>query len=165
MSCWAAAFHAFRPADIVDNVDNVQPGGCLQPHIVNNVNIVTPGVGNAGMSVPPFHLRPASPVQATAELADRATIEAEPLLYHPALAAEPLPDIVEALAQSMAANPAHRITDHNTAMQYFRAQARRRLSTTNDPVVRGLLLGSERHRQSTAGMHQPTATAPKGTTT
>ena len=60
------------------------------------------------------------------------------------------PDIVEALAEAMAANPAHRITGRERAMSYFRAEARRRLTLTDDPMVRGLLLGFERHASAMA---------------
>jgi len=91
-------------------------------------------------------LPPASPEQAAAEAADRAAIAVEPPLPRPAVAPEPPPDMVEALASAMAANSTHRITDHDKAVQFFRAQARRRLCLTDDPMVCGLLLGFERHQ-------------------
>jgi hypothetical protein len=58
----------------------------------------------------------------------------------------PLTDLVERMAEAMAANPVYRITNREAAMAYFRANALTRLSATNDPMARGLLLGSERHR-------------------
>jgi hypothetical protein len=55
-------------------------------------------------------------------------------------------DIVEALAEAMAAKPGQRITDRAKAIAYFRSEARRRLTATNDPLARGFLVGIERHR-------------------
>jgi hypothetical protein len=54
--------------------------------------------------------------------------------------------MVKALAEAMAANPAHRITDRDKAMAYFRSMARRRLAATNDRLARGLLVAAEEAR-------------------
>jgi hypothetical protein len=53
----------------------------------------------------------------------------------------PLDDLVEQMAEAMAANPAHHIRDRDKAMAYFRANALTRLMAT-----RGL--HHERHRRS-----------------
>ncbi len=83
-------------------------------------------------------------------LADRAAIAAEVEGTMPSPLPPPV-DIVEALAQALAnraeATPGVRfIGGREAAMPYFRGQARNRLSSTNDPMARGLLLGWERHR-------------------
>lgn len=65
-------------------------------------------------------------------------------------ASEPKPELVEALATAMAATmaagPVYAGTAPDAAMRYCRAQALRRLTLTNDPVARGLLLAFKRHR-------------------
>ena len=76
--------------------------------------------------------------------ADHAAVAAEAPV--PVIADPPADAIVQALAEAMAANPAHRATNRETAMACFRAEARRRLAATNDPVARGLLVRWERHR-------------------
>jgi hypothetical protein len=40
-------------------------------------------------------------------------------------------DLVEQMAEAMAANPVYRITNRETAMEYFRALARNRLVAAN----------------------------------
>jgi hypothetical protein len=136
MSRWAAAFHAFKAADTVDTVDTVVPPSGAPPHCVNSVNSVTQGVEpDCGAGQP---------------AGQPAAISDSPV---PAdcVAVEPDADMVAMMAEAMAANPAHRITDHGKAMHYFRAQAIRRLALTNDPMVRGLLLGWEQHSQRAGG--------------
>jgi hypothetical protein len=59
--------------------------------------------------------------------ADRAAVAADA----PVLVIAPLAGMLEALAEAMA---------------YFRSEAHRRLSLTNHPLARGLLLGAELHR-------------------
>jgi hypothetical protein len=55
---------------------------------------------------------------------------------------EPPAELVERLADALAARPGHRITNRDQAMPYFRAEVRRRLTLTNDPLARGLLAGA-----------------------
>jgi hypothetical protein len=96
-------------------------------------------------------LPPATAEQAADEAADRAAIAAEPLLHDSPPANEPHSDMVEAMAVAMARNmmksAIYAGTDADAALIYCRSQAVRRLTLTNDSMVRGLLLGWERHRQ------------------
>lgn len=75
-------------------------------------------------------------------LADRAAVAAEAPGTVAPPGIPPADAMVEALAEAMAANPAHRITNRETAMAYFRGMARNRLAMANDPMRRGLLLGT-----------------------
>jgi hypothetical protein len=80
--------------------------------------------------------------------ADRAAIAADRWTAdRPAPAPTETPAaLVERLAEALARTRGHRITHPAKAHQYLLAEARRRLALTNDPLVRGLLLGAERHR-------------------
>jgi hypothetical protein len=73
-------------------------------------------------------------VARTPEVADDDA-PAMPIMRLPVI---PLDDHVEMLAEAMFAN-------RETAMAYLRGVAHKRLSATNDPMARGLLLGWERH--------------------
>jgi hypothetical protein len=101
------------------------------------------------VAVVPATLSPATAEQAADEAADRAAIAAEPLLHTGRRAAEPQPDMVEELAQAMAAamaaSPVYAGTTPDAALSYCRLQARRRLTLINDPLAQGLLLSAERH--------------------
>jgi hypothetical protein len=68
-----------------------------------------------------------------------------------------LPDVewVEAMAEALAANPVNRITDRPKALLYYRGRALAMLDATPDPLVRGLLLGWERHRAVGASFRTP----------
>jgi hypothetical protein len=61
-----------------------------------------------------------------------ALIGARPGIMH----FEPTEAEVEALAEAMISNPIYRITNRETAMAYFRANALTRLSAPNDPMAR-----------------------------
>jgi hypothetical protein len=101
---------------------------------------------NAHRAGPPT-LPPASPEQAADEAADRDAIGAEPLsAAGTAPASEPPADLVEALAEAMVRKPGVCIVDRAAGMPRLRADARRRLSLTSDPMARGLLLGFWRSR-------------------
>ncbi|HUY05082.1 MAG TPA: hypothetical protein VMV33_17530 [Rhodocyclaceae bacterium] len=72
-------------------------------------------------------------------LADRAAVAAEALGTAMPTSIPPA-DLVDALAEAMAANPVHRITNHEEAMRYFRGMARNRLATpTGRAMAQGLL--------------------------
>jgi hypothetical protein len=57
----------------------------------------------------------------------------------------PLDVLVEQMVAAMIANPVYQITYPETAMAYLQANALTRLTATEDPLARGLLLGWERH--------------------
>jgi hypothetical protein len=108
------------------------------------------GVGSEGAATRPADLPAASQEQAADEVADRAAIEAEPLLPAACRAAEPPPDMVAALAEAMTtlmlASRVYAGTTPTAALDYCRGQARRRLALLPDPLARGLLLAAERQR-------------------
>ena len=95
----------------------------------------------------PTYRCPTGVAVAALALADdiRAIIESG-IELPPACDEAPTEADVDAFAEALAANPAHQITDHNTAMRYFRAQVRHRLATTKDPMVRGILLSDAKAR-------------------
>jgi hypothetical protein len=76
----------------------------------------------------------------------------------PAAVIQGLPDDewVEAMAEALAANPVHRITNRETAMPYFRGRALAMLDAIPDPYARGLMLGLERHRHVMVVHSKPT---------
>lgn len=76
---------------------------------------------------------------------DAPHIRVEPLTV-PRPTRPPDDELVEALAIAMSRKQGVTITDPVKAMEYLRASARNRLARTDDPMVRGLLLGFEQSR-------------------
>jgi hypothetical protein len=114
-----------------------------------------------------LRLRPASKVPAdlladlrahkTEVLARLAAANDAPPVTPPAAnTMQGLPDAewVDAMAEALAANSIHTITNRDTAMPYFRGRALAMLAATPDPYARGLLLGFERHRHVLAAPPQ-----------
>ncbi len=111
------------------------------------------------VTIRPTHRCPPAVVAAALAVAGdlRALLEAE--------APEPMPippsenqveELAAALADRAVASGAVRFNGgREAAMPYFRGQARNLLSVSNDPMVRGLLVGFERHRAGERQHEQP----------
>jgi len=119
------------------------------PEAVTRVTRVTPKNSNAG-GVEAAAARLSGFRSAPDVLADRQAIAAEApdRVVPPSI---PPADMVEALAAALAdraeATPGVGfVGGRETAMAYFRGQARNRLGATSDPMARGLMLGFERRR-------------------
>jgi len=126
-----------------DGVQSREISGVPEP--VSQVSRVSPGFKDVGgddrsgalvLVSPPA--APARPPVLAAMAAARVTRVGMPTLD----------TMVEQMAEAMAADPVYRIIDRDKAMDYLRALARTRLTKTNDPLARGLMVGWERHRRA-----------------